>query len=209
MPVAAVLLAGGQATRMGGGDKPLVTLAGRPLLAHVIERVAPQVDLLVLNVNGDPARFSAWRLPLIVDPIDGHVGPLAGILAGMRWAALQGAETLLSVSTDTPFLPLDLVARLQSARRTAGQPLACAASGGWAHPVIGLWPVELADTLAADLRKGVRKIDAWTARHGVGHADFPNGPFDPFFNVNRPDDLAEAERLIDATGGARPILSGE
>ncbi len=200
MKVVAVLLAGGQGSRMAtdgqGPDKPLRRLAGRPLLAHAIERVRPQVDAMVLNANGDPTRFAVFGLDIVADDVPDQPGPLAGILSGLRWAARHGATDVLSIPTDTPFLPADLVARLQTAREAAGVPLACAGSGGWTHPVIGLWPVALADTLEADLRAGMRKIDSWTACHGVATADFPTDPFDPFFNVNRPADLAEAERLL-------------
>ncbi len=195
MAVVAVLLAGGQGTRMGGGDKPLRLLAGRPLLEHVMARIAPQVDGMVLNANGDAARFAAFGLPVVADPMEGYPGPLAGILAGMRWAAGQGARDVLSVPTDTPFLPPDLWVRLEAARNDAGVALACAASGGWAHPVIGLWPVRLADALEADLRAGMRKIDRWTAMHGIAQADFGTAPFDPFLNVNTPGDLAGAEAI--------------
>ncbi len=198
--VAAVLLAGGQGSRMAvdgqGPDKPLRRLAGRTLLDHAIARVAPQVDAMVLNANGDAARFAAWGLDVVADAMPDYPGPLAGILAGLRWAAMRGATDVLSVPTDTPFLPEDLVARLQAARREAGVPLACAASGGWTHPVIGLWPVHLVDALEADLRAGTRKIDAWTARFGVASAVFATAPFDPFFNVNRPEDLMQAARML-------------
>jgi molybdopterin-guanine dinucleotide biosynthesis protein A len=198
--VAGVLLAGGQGSRMAadgkGQDKPLRLLGGRTLLDHAIARVAPQVDAMVLNANGDPSRFAAFGLDIVADAMPDYPGPLAGILAGMRWAAGRGLADVLSVATDTPFLPTGLVARLDAARRDAGVPLACAASGGWTHPVIGLWPVALADALEADLRRGMRKIDSWTALHGVASAEFAIGPFDPFFNVNRPADLLEAEGLL-------------
>ncbi len=198
--IAAVLLAGGLGSRMAidgsGPDKPLRLLGGRTLLAHAISRVAPQVDAMVLNANGDPTRFAAFGLDVVADAMPDYPGPLAGILAGMRWAATQGFGDVLSIATDTPFLPVDLVARLDAARRQAGMPLACAASAGWTHPVIGLWPVALADALEADLRDGARKIDAWTARYGVASAEFAAEPFDPFFNVNRPSDLLEAEGLL-------------
>jgi molybdopterin-guanine dinucleotide biosynthesis protein A len=198
--VAAVLLAGGQGSRMAvdgqGPDKPLRLLGGRTLLDHAIGRVSPQVDAMVLNANGDGLRFASWGLEVVADAVPNHPGPLAGILAGMRWAAARGFADVLSVATDTPFLPRDLVARLVAARAEAGVPMACAASGGWTHPVIGLWPVSLADALEADLRAGMRKIDVWTALHGVAHAEFATVPFDPFFNVNRPGDLAEAELLL-------------
>lgn len=196
----AVLLAGGLARRLGGGDKPLRTIGGRVLLDHVIERISPQVEAMALNANGDPARFARWGLPVIADTLPDNPGPLAGVLAGMRWAAAAGAVDLLSVPTDTPFLPRDLVARLHAARDGAGRPIACAASRGRTHPVVALWPVSLADALEAALRSGTRKIDAWTATVGIADAAFDDtavdaGGGDPFFNVNRAEDLAEAERL--------------
>lgn len=197
---AAVLLAGGQGSRMAedgqGPDKPLRLLGGQTLLDHAIARITPQVGGMVLNANGDPLRFAAWNLPVVADPLPDFPGPLAGILAGLRWAAARGFSDVLSVATDTPFLPYDLVSRLDAARLAASVPLACAASGGWTHPVIGLWDVSLADALEADLRGGMRKIDAWTSRHGVAQAEFAIHGIDPFFNVNRPGDLAEAEILL-------------
>jgi molybdopterin-guanine dinucleotide biosynthesis protein A len=197
----AVLLAGGLARRMGGGDKPLRTLGGRPLLDHVIERVRPQVRAMALNANGDPARFAAWGLPVIADTLADNPGPLAGVLAGMRWAAAAGAADVLSVPTDTPFLPRDLVARLDAARRAAGVPIACAASGGRTHPVAALWPVALADALEAALVGGMRRIDRWTAGQGVAPASFDDDVGrDAFFNVNSAEELAEAERML-ANGG--------
>jgi molybdopterin-guanine dinucleotide biosynthesis protein A len=202
--VAAVLLAGGLGSRMAadgqGADKPLRLLGGTTLLAHAIARVRPQVSAMVLNANGNPARFAAFGLEVAADEVADHPGPLAGILAGMRWSAQRGYADVLSIATDTPFLPLDLVERLDAARREAGVPLACAASGGWTHPVIGLWPVALADALEADLRGGMRKIDSWTARFGVASAEFSAKPFDPFFNANRPEDLAEAAGLLAKLG---------
>ncbi|MBC7635050.1 MAG: molybdenum cofactor guanylyltransferase MobA [Acetobacteraceae bacterium] len=191
-----VLLAGGRGQRMGGGDKPLRMLAGQSLMAHAIDRVAPQVAGLVLNANGDAARLAGFGLPIIADPLPDFLGPLAGILAGLRWAQVThpGARDVLSVPTDTPFLPRDLVARLLAGR--GAQPLACAVSAGWTHPVIGLWPVALADALETALRGGERKIGAFSARHGVAEIDFGTVPFDPFFNVNRPEDLAAAEEMI-------------
>ena len=192
----AVLLAGGLARRMGGGDKPLRPLGGRALLDHVIERIRPQVRALALNANGDPARFAAWGLKVLPDPLQGNPGPLAGVLAGMRWAAALGAADVLSVPTDTPFLPADLVARLQAARAAAAVPIACAASRGRTHPVAALWPAALADALEASLLAGARKIDRWTEGHGIATASFDDPGYDPFFNVNSPDELAEAETLL-------------
>ena len=198
-PTLGLLLAGGLARRMGGGDKPLRTIAGRSILAHVIERLAPQCDGLVINANGDPARFADYGLPVVADSVPDFAGPLAGILAGLDWMAAHRPETewLVSVAADTPFIPRDLVARLHEAREEQGVPLACAASGGWTHPVIGLWPVSLRDNLRRALTvEDERKIDRWTARHGCASAEWPVDPVDPFFNANRPEDLDEAERLF-------------
>ena len=187
---------------MGGGDKPLRRLAGKTLLDHALDAIRPQVGPIVLNANGDAARFAAWGLPVIADGLADHPGPLAGILAAMRWATRHhpAIPDLVSIPTDTPFLPADLVARLDAARRGAGVPIACAASRGWTHPVIALWPVSLADPLEAALRAGIRKIDAWTAAHGVAHAEFTGDP-DPFFNANTPEDLADAELLLQNKNG--------
>jgi molybdopterin-guanine dinucleotide biosynthesis protein A len=194
--VVAVLLAGGLARRMGGGDKGLVPLAGRPLLAHVIGRIRPQVAAMVLNANGDPARFAGFGLPVAADTVEGFAGPLAGVLAGLEWAAADapGATHVVSVATDTPFFPDDLVARLIQGAKAAGTPLAVAMSAGRAHPVFGLWPLALLDDLrAAVIGEGLRKVDIWTARHGVAEVDFDASAGDPFFNLNRPEDVAEAE----------------
>ncbi len=198
-PTLGLLLAGGLARRMGGGDKPLRTIAGRSILAHVIERLAPQCDRLLVNANGDPARFADYGLPVVADSVPDFAGPLAGILAGLDWMAANRPETewLVSVAADTPFIPDDLVARLHAAREAQNVPLACAASGGWTHPVIGLWPVRLRDDLRRALTvEDERKIDRWTARHGCASAEWPVDPVDPFFNANRPEDLDEAERLF-------------
>ena len=203
--VAGVLLAGGLARRMGGGDKCLRPLAGQTLLARVIARAAPQVGPLILNANGDPARFAPYGLPVVADVVEGHAGPLAGILTALDWAAEHAPHHPLvaSFATDAPFLPRDLVAAMVEARDLAGADLACAASGGRAHPVFGLWPVELrADLRDALVEQGERKIDRWTASHRLVEVAFPCDPVDPFFNANREDDLAEAERLIAERGSA-------
>ena len=184
---------------MGGGDKCLRPLGGRPILAHVVERARPQVDSLVLNANGDPARFAAYGLPVLADSVAGFAGPLAGILTGLEWAAAHRPESpwLLSIATDTPFFPRDLAARLVAAVAAERADLACAASAGQSHPVFGLWPVALAPELRRALvEEDMRKIDAWTARYKLATVDFPLAPVDPFFNTNRPEDLAEAERLL-------------
>ena len=203
--IVGVVLAGGLARRMGGGDKSLLALAGRPILAHVIERAEPQVGPLILNANGDPGRFQSFGLPVVADVVEGFAGPLAGILTGLEWALehAPGTAWMASFTGDAPFLAGNLVARLARAVGEGVADLACATSGGRAHPVFGLWPVRLAgDLRRALVDEGERKIDAWTARHRIVHVDFPCRPHDPFFNVNRPEDLAEAERLFAATGGA-------
>jgi len=192
------ILAGGLARRMGGGDKGLIRLDGRPILDHVIERLKPQVERIVLNANGDPARFAVYGLPIMADPVEGFAGPLAGVLAGLRWAEAETPEAthVVTAATDTPFLPSDLVARLVQAADDAGADLAVAASGGRRHPVFGLWPVAIADDLErAMLDEGVRKVDIFTARYRLAVAEFADRPYDPFFNANAPDDLAEAERI--------------
>ncbi len=194
-----ILLAGGQARRMGGGDKCMQQLAGKPLLAHVIERLEGQVDRLVLNANGDPARFAPFDLPVAPDTLRGHLGPLAGILAGMTWAARQAPDVawILTVATDAPFLPLTLADALHAAVRDTGADMACAASGRRHHPVIGLWPTRLrCDLQMAMEKEDIRKVDRWTARYRLAVAKFPKGPPDPFFNANRPEDLAAAEKMM-------------
>ena len=197
--VVGVLLAGGLARRMGGGDKPLRTLGGKPILDRVVARARPQVADLLLNVNGDPARFEGYGLPMAGDVIDGHAGPLAGILTGMEWARAEhpGIEWIVSFATDAPFLPGDLVAKLRAAAENEDAEIACAMSGGRTHPVFALWPVSLAaDLRAAMTGEDMRKIDAWTERYRIVHVDFPTDPVDPFFNINKPENLAEAERLL-------------
>lgn len=206
MALAVVILAGGRATRMGGGDKPLKMLQGVPILSHVLARVARQGRALVLNANGDPNRFAEFGLPVVADAESDFPGPLAGILAGLDWAAAEGITgDVLSVPGDCPFIPHDLAERLEEARQAAGLPLVCAGSGGWTHPVIGLWPVSLREELRAGMAGGERKIDRFTARFGCATAEWPTEPFDPFFNVNTPEELAEAERLAAlAAGPAKP-----
>ncbi len=193
-----VILAGGLGRRMGGGDKPMREIGGRTILDHVVERLEPQCDGLVLNANGDPARFARFGLPVIADTIEGFPGPLAGILAALEWAAANrpGTEWVVSAAGDCPFLPRDLVTRLQQARSAEGADLAVAASGGQAHPVIGLWKVALRDDLRRALvEEDLRKIDRWTARYRLATVSWPARPVDPFFNANTVDDLREAERL--------------
>jgi molybdopterin-guanine dinucleotide biosynthesis protein A len=197
-PTPGVLLAGGLARRMGGGDKPMRTIGGRTILDRVIARLAPQCDGLVLNANGDLARFAAFGLLVIADTVADFPGPLAGILAALDWAAANrpDVEWMLSAAADCPFLPRDLVARLQQARIAEGAQLAVAASAGQTHPVIGLWSVSLREELRhALVAEDIRKIDRWTARYKLATVTWPAEPLDPFFNANTMDDIAEAERL--------------
>ncbi len=196
-PTIGLILAGGLARRMGGGDKALKPLAGRPILSHVVKRLQGQCDDLLLNANGDPARLAGFGLPVVADTVPDFAGPLAGILAGLDWIAAHRPQIdwLLSVAADTPFIPDDLASRLHRARGAAGTPLACAASGGRQHHAIGLWPLALRQDLRRALAAGERKLGRWTEGHGVAVAEWPAKPIDPFFNVNTPEDLAEAERL--------------
>jgi molybdopterin-guanine dinucleotide biosynthesis protein A len=199
-----VLLAGGLARRMGGGDKPMRTIGGKTILARVIARLAPQCDGLILNANGDPARFASFGLPVIADGVADFPGPLAGILAALDWMAAHrpGVKRVLSAAADCPFLPRDLVARLEQARAAANAELAVAASDGQTHPVIGLWSVHLRDELRhALVKEDIRKIDRWTARYPLATVTWPFTPIDPFFNANTIDDIAEAERLAALDGG--------
>jgi molybdenum cofactor guanylyltransferase len=195
-----VLLAGGLARRMGGGDKPMRTIGGRTILDRVIARLKPQCDGLILNANGDPARFAAFGLPVIADTVKDFPGPLAGILAALDWTAANRPDVgwILSAAADCPFLPRDLVARLQRARIEQDAQLAVAASDGQTHPVIGLWSVALREELRRALvKEDVRKIDRWTARYRLATVTWPTEPLDPFFNANTMDDIAEAERLAE------------
>ncbi|WP_320178227.1 molybdenum cofactor guanylyltransferase MobA [Roseovarius pacificus] len=203
-----VILAGGQATRMGGGDKGLLPLGDGTILSHVIDRLAPQVAGLALNANGDPARFDGLNLPVLPDSIADFPGPLAGVLAGLDWAAAQGAGTIVTVAADTPFFPRDLVARLLEVAQGMTHPLVLAAtprpdnertrslsrSGLIRHPTFGLWPVALRDDLRAALNDGLRKVVLWTEKHDGREALFDD-PGDPFFNVNTLEDLQQARAM--------------
>jgi molybdopterin-guanine dinucleotide biosynthesis protein A len=198
-----VVLAGGLSRRMGGGDKPLLALAGRTILDRVLARLAPQCDGLVLNANGDPARFAATGLPVVPDNLADYPGPLAGILAALDWAAVHRPELdfVVSVAADTPFIPRDLVARLQAARHDAGATMACAVSGGRTHPVDALWPVAMRhDLRRALVEEGLRKMGLFVARQNAALAVWPGTPIDPFLNVNAPADLADAEALLACDG---------
>ncbi len=204
-----VILAGGLATRMGGGDKALLQVGGQTLLNRVIDRLQPQVAGMALNANGDAARFDAFELPVLPDSIAGYPGPLAGVLAGLDWAAEQGAEAIVTVAADTPFFPADLVAVLQDTAQGMAHPLVLAAtprgeektksmsrSGLIRHPTFGLWPVALRDDLRGALEEGIKKVVIWTEQHGGREAVFDTDNGDPFFNVNTPDDLEAAEAMV-------------
>ena len=203
-PTPGVLLAGGLARRMGGGDKPMRQIGGQTILARVIARLAPQCDGLILNANGDPARFASFGLSVVADTVKDFPGPLAGILSALDWAAANrpDVEFILSAAADCPFLPRDLVARLHQARIAEGAQLAVAASDEQSHPVIGLWSVSLRQELRhALVVDDIRKIDRWTARYKLATVEWPAEPLDPFFNANTMDDIAEAERLAVLDGG--------
>jgi molybdopterin-guanine dinucleotide biosynthesis protein A len=203
--VIGVLLAGGRSSRMGGGDKCLLPLAGQPMLAQIIERLRLQVSNLVINANGDVARFEAFDLPVIGDRLGGHAGPLAGVHAGIEWARAHRPRSrfIVTVATDTPFFPTDLIARFRAAIGDAEPRLLVARSEKGVHPVFGLWPVSLAPVLEESVKTGMRKVQAWVADHDAEQIFFPaidigGRRIDPFFNINRPEDLAEAEALLKA-----------
>jgi molybdopterin-guanine dinucleotide biosynthesis protein A len=207
--IVGVLLAGGRSSRFGGGDKCLLSLGGTPILARAVARLGPQVGRLMLNANGDRSRFQAFGLPVVADleaaGVEEFAGPLAGVLAGL--AAARGmapkAKAIVTAAADTPFFPRDLVARLAAA--SGGERLAVAKSETGVHPVFGLWPLALEGDLRRDLQAGKRKASAWARAHGAIEVDFAPerlgaAAVDPFFNINRPEDLAEAEALL---AGAR------
>jgi molybdenum cofactor guanylyltransferase len=204
-PTLGLVLAGGLARRMGGGDKAFIRIGASTILDRALARLRPQCAGIIINANGDPARFAPSGLPVVPDSVGEFPGPLAGILAGLDWAAEHQPDIAWvgSVPGDCPFLPRNLVGRLHEARASADLPLACARSGGWRHPVVGLWPVALRhDLRSALVEDGLRKIEVWTARHGAAVADWPAEPVDPFFNVNTPEDAAQATRLAAADAAA-------
>jgi len=183
---------------MGGGDKARIRIGGKTILQRVLACLHSQCTGVIINANGDPARFADTGLAVVADSVPNFAGPLVGILAGLDWAAanVPHNEWLVSAPGDCPFLPKDLVAKVHEARAAAGTPLACARSGEWRHPVVALWPVALREDLRRALTEdGLRKIEIWTARHGVAIADWPTQPIDPFFNVNTPEDAARAQTL--------------
>jgi molybdopterin-guanine dinucleotide biosynthesis protein A len=198
-PVIGVLLAGGRSRRMGGGEKPLRNLHGRPLIAHAAARLAPQCEAVIVSANGDPATYADLTCAVVADSVADFAGPLAGILSALEWAATHRPDLqwIVSVAADCPFLPDDLVAKLFEAKLRDHANMAFASSGGQIHHTIGLWPIKLRDDLRyAVAGEGIRKVSTWTARFACATADWPTTPFDPFFNVNTPDDLAQAEALV-------------
>lgn len=201
--VPGLILAGGLARRMGGGDKSLLLLRDKEILSHVIERLAPQVGQILLNANGDVSRFSRFGLPVLPDSLPDYPGPLAGVLAGLDWAADQGHDHIVTVAADTPFFPLDLVKALTDAATHQAKPIALAATrdpdkGLLRQPTFGVWPTALRQDLRRSVQDGLRKIVAWTDRHGTALAEFPAIPFDPFFNINTPADLQQAAKMLEA-----------
>ncbi|MGB3146668.1 MAG: molybdenum cofactor guanylyltransferase MobA [Paracoccaceae bacterium] len=194
MRIFGLILAGGEARRFDGADKALLPLAGQPLLAHVIARFSPQVEALALSANDDPSRFSPYGLPILADAESTRLGPMAGLLAGFDWAAAQGATHLATASVDTPFLPCEMVARLVLAGEGHDTPVLCK-SGGRAHPTCALWPLNRHDALRKALAAGERRIGVWADGQGALRAEFSGENPDPFFNINRKEDLLEAERI--------------
>jgi molybdenum cofactor guanylyltransferase len=195
--IPAVILAGGQGRRMGGADKAFLTLAGRPLVAHLVSRLAAQCAPIAINANGDTARFAAFGLPVLPDSAAGQPGPLAGILAALDWAAGIGAGAVVTAAVDTPFLPPDLVLRLAAAAGASGAAIVASSDAAGRmrlHPTVGLWPVSARDGLRARLAAGERKVMLWAEALAAGVAEFQPTPHDPFFNINTPEDLAAAER---------------
>lgn len=194
-----LLLAGGLARRMGGGDKAFIEMGGRPLLDYAIERARPQVSDLILNANGDAARFERFGLPVVADVIEGFAGPLAGVLTGMEWTAANapGIEWLATFPIDAPFFPTDLIERMGAAIDDDNAEMACAESGERTHPVFALWPIRLKNDLRkAMVDEDMRKIDLWTARYKIVHVPFDTANGDPFFNINRPENVEEAEERL-------------
>ncbi len=193
--IAGIVLAGGRAVRMGGGDKTLLPLGGRPLLAHVLDRLIPQVGATAINANGDAARFAAFGLPVLADSVPGFPGPLAGVLAGMDWAAERGAQSVVCVAGDTPFLPRDLVTRLAAAGACALAASPDDAGSLRRHPGVALWPVALRIDLRAALARGEYKVGQFAQDHGAAVAAFLESP-DPFYNINTPEDLDRAHARL-------------
>lgn len=193
-----IILAGGLARRMGGADKALIEVGGEPILSRLVARLAPQCAGLVINANGDPARFASFGLPVVADDVEGFAGPLAGVLAGLDYVAAHRPDIsyAVSVPADTPFIPLDLVKRLASAGKATHAEIAVASSKGRAHHTVALWPVALRGALRQALvDEDIRSVSAFIGRHRKALALWRVEPFDPFFNINRPEDVEKAEKI--------------
>jgi len=202
--VAGVILAGGKSTRMGGGDKALKQLGNKALLCTVIERLQPQVSALVLNSNNNPKHYSDFGIPIIADIVSGQLGPLAGVLSGMQWAQKQGCKWIATVAADTPYFPENLVAELLKVQEQSKSEIVLASTQNLSgqlktHPTFGIWSVELKENLQNNLQNGVRKIVLWTQQRNCSKAIFTGYEFDPFFNINTPEDLRQAENLMVST----------
>ncbi len=207
-PVVGVLLAGGLSRRMGGGDKNQLQLGGKPILDRLIDRVKPQVETLILNANGDAGRFAEYGLPVVADVIEGFAGPLAGVLTGLEWASEHKPtyQWVATFATDAPFVPTDMVGKLLQAVEAEKADMACAMSNGRTHPPFALWPVRLKEDLRrAMIEEDMRKIDLWTARYAIKHVPFENPEMDPFFNINKPENLDEAERYLEKALSGDPV----
>ncbi len=190
----AVILAGGEARRLGGIDKTLVEIGGIPILSLILQRLRPQLDPIALGANGDPARFARFGLPVLADRRRG-IGPLGGLLRALEWAEEQGAHFLLTVPGDTPFIPCDLLRMLAPAP-------AVAVSAGRRHHLVALWPVAWRDALASYLHRlgpdapsGALGVRAFSSPLGLREVAFDAVPRDPFFNVNMPEDVALAQAM--------------
>ncbi len=194
MRIAGVVVAGGLGRRIGGTDKALLPLAGQPLIAHVLNRLRPQVAALAVSANGNPARFAEFGVPVLPDPLPDFPGPLAGLLAGLTWAIADGYQAVAMVAVDTPFFPLDMVAQLQA--RIGDGKVALAESDGQLHPTCGLWRVGVQPALVAALAAGQRRVARFAEAQGLIRVAFATGTPDRFFNINTAEDLAMAETLI-------------
>lgn len=197
--IVGIILAGGQSRRFGGGDKFLKKLNGKLLIDHVVDRLQLQTSELIINSNSDPILFKTQDLPVVPDSIQGFAGPLAGVLTGMEWVQKNKPEHqwIASFPSDSPFIPLNCVKKLQLCALKEKADIVCAASGGRTHPVCAIWRVSLARNLReAMLNEGIRRIDVWTSRHQLSSVNFPHEPYDSFFNINRPEDLARAKEII-------------
>ena len=200
--VVGIVLSGGRSSRMGGGDKCLMPLAGRPVLSRIVDRLSPQVSRVIINANGDPSRFADFGLPVVADSIAGLAGPLAGVHAGLEWAKTHasGVRSVITVASDTPFFPSDLVQRfLSEAGDDPGLLVAASAEG--VHPVVGLWTLSLAPAIEESLRRDMRRVGAFAKEYGAKEVFFAPVRIgatlvDPFFNINRPEDLAHAKSLV-------------